>query len=359
MNETSTYNTAVIHESPTLSEVLKPFASGRPAKRRRLAVICGRSPVPSESFIRRDLRLLEDDFEIKVFGLERRVPSFKNIGRILSHPLCSFPSLLLRLKTINEVADYVSGGGLILAHFAWTTADLATVAAEISKCKWVCCIHAWDVFRNIQASQLAERLRGAAAVIACTRAAADAAVAAGIGPERLRVVRHALDQAMISRVLSATRARCRLKVCAAGRLVPKKGFDILIEAWQFVLDEIPEARLEIIGDGPMARELKRRAAHFAGSVAFTGALDEEATLMRIAQAGLFVLPSRRMADGDRDGMSNAVLEAMALGVPVLTTNAGAAEEMVAPRDILSIPLTPAVLARAIVERLAEDEGVNQ
>ena len=77
-------------------------------------------------------------------------------------------------------------------------------------------------------------------------------------------------------------------------------------------------------------------------------------------ADLLVLPSRRLANGDRDGIPNAVLEAMALGVPVVTTDAGAAGEVVADGAtglLLPSPATPEALASAIA-RLARDGALR-
>jgi glycosyltransferase involved in cell wall biosynthesis len=147
-----------------------------------------------------------------------------------------------------------------------------------------------------------------------------------------------------------------------GRLVEKKGFDTLIRAWPSVVAAVPGARLRIVGDGPCRASLRRLAQSLglAGHLEFAGALPEGETLRAIADADMLVLPSRRMADGDRDGIPNVILEAMALGVPVVTTDAGAAGEVVADGVsgiLLPCPVDPDALAAAVA-RLAQDANLR-
>jgi glycosyltransferase involved in cell wall biosynthesis len=92
-------------------------------------------------------------------------------------------------------------------------------------------------------------------------------------------------------------------------------------------------------------------------VRFHGRLAPDAVRRLMASASLLVLPSRRMPDGDRDGIANVLIEAMALGVPVVTTTAGAAEEVVGDRltGRLVPPDDVPALAAAIDELLGDAE----
>ncbi len=328
--------------------------------RMKLAVICSQTPEPRETFLRRDIAVLRACFDVRVFGLRRRAPDPRLLPLLRSLPLRPALSLSLRLRTVREVAGHVADGGAIIAHFAWTTADIAAAASRLSGRPWFCFVHAWDVFTQTPA-ELCRRTATALRIVACSRAAADACAAAGIPSAKTVVIHHAIPSLLNPFSPSASRptAMRPLAVVAVGRLVEKKGFDILLRAWPAVRDSLPGARLRIIGAGPCASSLHRLAADMAGpdgSVEFAGALPENETLRDIAASDLFVLPSRRLANGDRDGIPNAVLEAMALGVPVVTTNAGAAGEVVtdgATGILLPSPVTPEALSATIV-RLARN-----
>jgi glycosyltransferase involved in cell wall biosynthesis len=99
-----------------------------------------------------------------------------------------------------------------------------------------------------------------------------------------------------------------------GRLAPEKGLDRLLRAWKLVHMELPEARLEIIGEGPSEESLRSMAtaSGIAHKVDFPGARGDIAQCL--AKADLFVLPSRE------EGLSMSLLEAMAAGIPVVVSD---------------------------------------
>jgi glycosyltransferase involved in cell wall biosynthesis len=107
-----------------------------------------------------------------------------------------------------------------------------------------------------------------------------------------------------------------------GRLVREKRVDLLLEAWRALRERRPDCALVVVGDGPEARPLQRLAGdgvHFAGRA--------EDVLPYLQSADAFVLPS------DTEGLSNALLEAMAVGLPIVATRVGAAAEIVSDPGI--------------------------
>ena len=98
-----------------------------------------------------------------------------------------------------------------------------------------------------------------------------------------------------------------------GRLVEKKGTAVLIEA----LAGLPDARLVVIGDGPLRGALERRAGQ---AVQFLGALPPEEVAQWMRRAAVLAAPSLTAADGDAEGLPNVVVEAAASGLPVVATH---------------------------------------
>ena len=132
---------------------------------------------------------------------------------------------------------------------------------------------------------------------------------------------------------------------AAGSLIRRKGFDLLVDAWEPVASAHPEWRLRIYGMGDQRHELGTRiaAAGLAGSVTLEGFEPDLAG--RLDEASLFVLPSRR------EGMPMVLLEAMAAGLPVVAFDCptGPAEVLEGGRSGVLVPngdrtaLTEAIL----------------
>lgn len=128
-----------------------------------------------------------------------------------------------------------------------------------------------------------------------------------------------------------------------GRLVYQKGLDVLFESLS-ALQSLPW-ELSLVGDGPQFKPLQELAASkgIAERVYFHNWLQGEALLEQYRQANLFVFPSRH------EGMPNAVLEAMASGLPVLATDIAGNEELVIPdhTGLLVSPDNPAALQKAL------------
>jgi glycosyltransferase involved in cell wall biosynthesis len=133
-----------------------------------------------------------------------------------------------------------------------------------------------------------------------------------------------------------------------GRLAPEKGLDTLIDAWPSVRVEYPEARLILIGEGPERPSLEARARALGltlgpgQAVELPGTSPDATAALR--EADLFVLPSRE------EGMSIALLEAMALGVPLVASSIPGNLRLITDfkHGRLAPPIDPEALARVII-----------
>jgi len=218
------------------------------------------------------------------------------------------------------------------------------------------------VRRVLERRALARCARVAAVSEAVRRAWLDAAGRPRLDPARLEVVRNGIDlrpfrpeAADGERLRAALRrahgwpldAPVAVTVCV---LREGKGVGTLLEAAPAVFAAVPAARLLVVGDGPEADALRRRAGPLAGRVAFTGRRDDVPALL--AAADLFVLASRD------DALPTAVLEAMAAGLPVVAADSGGVPELVEPgvTGALVPPGDPGALASALTGLLADPAG---
>jgi len=139
------------------------------------------------------------------------------------------------------------------------------------------------------------------------------------------------------------------RILFVGRLVDKKGVDDLIRA----LVALPDARVRLVGDGPNRSALES----FAGSlgvqerVEFLGQLSAERVFLEMAHASVVALPSKVGEAGDADGVPVVIPEAMAVGVPIVVSDAGGLADYL--RDGESAWVVPAGDADALASALAE------
>jgi len=119
-------------------------------------------------------------------------------------------------------------------------------------------------------------------------------------------------------------------IIAVGRLIPKKGFGDLIRACALLAARGKSFRCEIIGEGPLKHELRRQIdeMYLQNSVELTGAKPQTQLRGRLAAANVFVLPSVIDPDGGMDNLPTVIMEAMATGLPVVSTNIAGIPEMI-------------------------------
>jgi glycosyltransferase involved in cell wall biosynthesis len=116
-----------------------------------------------------------------------------------------------------------------------------------------------------------------------------------------------------------------------GRLVAKKGFDQLVEACALLVQRGARFRCAIVGeDGDAGAALRARIVDrgLGAHVQLHSAVSQDRLREIYQGAHLFALPCRVTADGDRDGFPNVLAEAMAMGVPVVTTPISGIPEMI-------------------------------
>lgn len=214
----------------------------------------------------------------------------------------------------------------IHAHFATTPAEAAWALAAFSGVSYSITAHAYDLFMSTRG--LDRRVRGAR-FVACvseynrrflrSRAGGGSEyplVHCGVATDELRRPAHA-----------PTAESTRLVMVSSFQA--KKGHAVLVEALRSC-EALRSARLDLVGTGPLEPHIRGlvAAAGLEERVRFHGDQPEEAVRRMVAAADVLVQPSVVAADGDMDGIPNALIEAMALGIPVVATSLSGIPELV-------------------------------
>ena len=277
---------------------------------------------------------------------------------------------LLRDRTANRVRRF--GQALVLAaevpqgvvrlhaHFLHTPASVTRYAAAIRGLPWSGSAHAKDIWTT-PAWDLREKLSSCDWLVTCTGTNRDY-LATLAPPGRVELVYHGLDLDRFSMAAPARPTRDGslasdpVLLLSVGRLVDKKGTDILLEA----LARLPVAlhwRLVHVGGGPLREQLAQQAQvlGLAARISWCGAMAQGALLAQYRAADMFALASRIAQDGDRDGLPNVLMEAQSQGLACVATNVSAIHELIdnGITGILVAPESPEVLAEAI-HRLITD-----
>ena len=192
--------------------------------------------------------------------------------------------------------------------------------------------------------------------LARSQTLADQLVARGCPPERIRLNRTSVPVPEVSMPDGPLR-KGRVRLLQACRFIPKKGLDISLKALSILVAQGMDVTLDLAGDGPErgALETMARELNLEDRINFLGFLPNQELLARLPDYSLFVHPSRVTASGDREGIPNSMLEAMAYGLPVVATGHSGIPEAISHgvEGLLVKQDDPAELALAISELLTD------
>jgi colanic acid/amylovoran biosynthesis glycosyltransferase len=150
-------------------------------------------------------------------------------------------------------------------------------------------------------------------------------------------------------------------IVAIGRLIAKKGFANLIRACALLVERERSFRCEIFGEGPLEGELRSEIEKLGlqERVQLPGPKPQHEIRARLASADVFVMPSVPEADGGMDNLPTVIMEAMATGLPVVSTRIGGIPEMVVENEtgFLVQPEDAVALAGAI-EKVTNDRSLG-
>ena len=335
----------------------------------RVAFVLAEYPVRNETFIQRELaELSAQGHEAAIFALRRT--GDVDQGGAISWPVYYRPSLwspglwatqlwwvfsrpgavmtalaqvlwgcLLRPRVLLAALNNFLGAAhfakiahdqdveRIHSHFAFVPGIVGQVTSRLAGKRFSFTAHAWDIYA--EPTMLRECIQAADRVVTCTQH--NLTTLKSVAPgchDRMHVRYHGIPSSLF-RPSQAEKARPPLILCV-GRLVEKKGHRYIISACEALKRRGVALRCAIVGDGPLRERLERRvrARGLARQIQFTGRLPEREVAELLAKAAALVCPSVVAGDGDRDGIPNVVLEAMACGVPVVASRVSGIPEIV-------------------------------
>jgi glycosyltransferase involved in cell wall biosynthesis len=250
-------------------------------------------------------------------------------------------------------AELPEDTGWLHVHYLHTPASVARYAAILRDLPFSISAHAKDVW-TIPDWEKREKIADARWLATCTRMNLDHLRALAPAAD-LELVYHGLEAARfppLSRVVGAngSDAAHPVGIVCVARAVEKKGLDVLIEALALLPADL-HWRFAHVGGGALTASLKARSQSLgiADRVTWLGAGTQEEVVAALRRADLFCLAARVARDGDRDGLPNAIMEAMSQELPVVATSVGAIGEVVVDglTGRIVAPNEPAALAAAL------------
>jgi glycosyltransferase involved in cell wall biosynthesis len=255
----------------------------------------------------------------------------------------------VRTAAITAYATFVRAD-LVHVHFGYVVDDVLS-AARRRRLPVVLSLHGEDATAlPLRAPRHYDAARGAvAAVVVPSAFLADRAVDLGFDRARVRIVPAGIDT---SYFVPTPLPDGPPSAVFVGRLVEKKGLDVLLAAWPHVREALPDARLTVIGDGPLQGEVTG-----AGITHERPDPDRRRAQVRdaIARAHVVVQPSRTATTGDAESLLLVNLEGQASGRPVVSTRHGGIPEFVddGATGLLVPEGDPTALADALVHLLGD------
>lgn len=237
--------------------------------------------------------------------------------------------------------------------FAEDNVKLAYIVSQVTGIPFTFKMRAYDIFAEPQ-RDLATWAAAARRVFTISNYNRDYICRQwGIAPEKVVVIYDGVSLEQARPI--AHYAHRPFRIVSVSRLVEKKGFPVLLDACRLLKDRVA-FQCDIFGDGPMMASLQARVADLGldggldGSVTLHSSRSHAEVLAALESASVFVLACIQAGNGDRDGTPNSLLEAMARGIPVVSTRLSGIPEIV--EDGVDGLLAPPSDAHALADAIA-------
>ncbi len=241
----------------------------------------------------------------------------------------------------------------VRAHFLHTEALAAYFVSHLLQAPYSITVH--TVVVHFPPKVVSEVIQNASFVVADTLQVKEFLVSLSVPPEQIRLIRNGLPLDELK--FQPDRPAGPPIVLAAGYLVPKKGFDVLLAACSLLLKRHVVFRCVIVGDGVERKKLDAtiEALGLQSKVDMVGDLPFQALKEWYYRAVVFVMPSVTLTNGGTDGLPTVILESLACGTPVVGTKVAAIPEVIlhGTTGLLVPPNAPELLADQIQSLLGQ------
>ena len=267
-----------------------------------------------------------------------------------------------RIRRFGQAAvlarELPRGADWLHAHFIHTPASATAYAAILTGLPWSCSAHAKDIW-TAPDRDLAGKLAEMRWCVTCTASGRERLVALSAGHAPVHLSYHGLDLQRFGPPPDRPQAYGPVRIITVGRAVPKKGFDLLVEALGMLPPDL-DWRFTHAGGGDVAG-LKARAAALgiAGRITWAGAMDQPAVLALYRASDIFALPCRVTPDGDRDGLPNVLVEASSQRLACVSTTISGVPELIGNGvNGVMVPSEDAPALAVALETLIRDPGLR-
>ena len=338
----------------------------------RIAYLLKTFPRLSETFILNEVLGLEDlGLHLEIFSLKRPSEarahaavvnvraSLTYVPSLLPNPLdalrCLFAHLVLfaycpilycravvffaRVQK-SRLKDFAQAGFIarelrrrsithLHAHFANVPASVAELVKRLTCITYSFTAHAKDIYLTPR-DELARKIRGASFVLTCTGFNAKYLAGVSDAATPIQLVYHGVDLGYFQSSRATRQREERPVIISVGRFCEKKGLSYLIEACAVLKKQKRQFRCRIIGYGELRDQLSALISQLRldDCVSLEGPFTQDQVREAYRTADAFVLPCVVTDNGDRDGIPNVLLEAMSVGLPVISTGVSGIGELI-------------------------------
>ncbi len=281
------------------------------------------SPIVSASFIEHLFANLFFLFKLRFNYIKLAKRTRSKMGLMLFFRMIYF-AYFLKSNRIDHIH----------AHFAATSTYMAKNISKLIGCSFSFTAHAYDIFKNdVDLFELEDNMRSASFVRTVSQYHKEylERVIVDFGSPEIKVITYGVDCAKFKPLDSNIEQNNeQIVIVAVCNLVPKKGLCYLVEACAKLKLRGCNFICYIIGEGELRDDLKKQIINLKLSdvIELTGKIAHNEVNDKVNKADIFVLPCIVTDDGDRDGIPNALIEAMASAKPVISTDVAGIPELI-------------------------------